>query len=94
MHRKEKWVAVTLLGLLAMIQLCGAVLYGKGGNWFMFGMSLGGSVVMSICFVGAALAFKIDSSFNRLEKKLDGKEQNNKDKKVVGASVEKSDESQ
>ncbi|HUV85412.1 MAG TPA: hypothetical protein VMV86_06870, partial [Methanosarcinales archaeon] len=79
---KEKWVAVTLLGLLAMIQLCGAVLYGKGGNWFMFGMSLGGSVVMTICFVGTALALKIDSSFNRLEKKLDGKDQNNKDKKA------------
>ena len=82
MNRKEKWVAVTLLGLVAMIQLCGAVLYGKGGNWFMFGMSLGGSVVMTICFVGAALAIKIDSSFNRLEKKLDGKDQNNKDKKA------------
>jgi len=78
MNGKEKWAGITMMGLLGIIQLCGAVLYGKDSNWFMFGLSLGGSIIMTIFFVTALLIFKIDSSFKRLEKKLDGKENDKK----------------
>jgi hypothetical protein len=75
--RLKATVAITLSGS-ALLQLIAAISYGFNANWRMFGLSLGGSLIMVVAFASVLLAWKIDERFDRLEELLgrrDGVEQ-------------------
>jgi len=78
-----------VLGLSALIQLCAAIIYGTRVEWFRFGLSLAGCVIMMTFFSAILVVCKIDSRFNQLEKTIRENLQEQKEEKVIKERTDK-----
>ena len=83
MDSKRTKIGLTVLGLGALLQLCVGILHGARAEWFRFGLSLTGCIIMAIFFTGVLLVCKIDSRFNQLEKLIGSQPQSEKDEKAI-----------
>ena len=79
----KKKIVITLLLFGVVFHLSVAILCGRHGEWFMFGLSLTSCVLMTTFLVGVLLAWKIDSRFNQLEKTIREGQQPNKEEKSI-----------
>jgi hypothetical protein len=66
--RKAKKLGALVVFLLALIQFCFSIVYGRRQDWIMFSCCLATYVIMAVFFTGILLQLGMDSHFLRLEK--------------------------
>ncbi|MHC4132624.1 MAG: hypothetical protein ACYSSP_06760 [Planctomycetota bacterium] len=76
---QQKKFAVYFMGAMGILLLICSFFYGRQGNWTSFGMGLSASIMLYMAFFFSLMALKIDKRFDQLEKRLNQKEQTEKE---------------